>query len=100
MEGLTEGRIVHYVMPNGEHRPAIVVRVWRQTVQVDPSIDIRLTQEFKLVPPENGCCQLQVFLDSDGEHDWNDGPKNILWATSVLYSEKPEPLTWHWIEKA
>ncbi len=27
MEGLTEGRIVHYVLVNGEHRAAIVVRV-------------------------------------------------------------------------
>ena len=25
LKGLTEGRIVHYVMPNGAHRPAIVV---------------------------------------------------------------------------
>lgn len=28
MEGLTEGRMVHFVMQNGEHRPAVVVKVW------------------------------------------------------------------------
>jgi hypothetical protein len=28
MEGLTEGRIVHYVLSNGEHRAAIIVRVF------------------------------------------------------------------------
>ncbi len=28
MEGLTEGRIVHYVLSNGQHRAAIVVRVF------------------------------------------------------------------------
>lgn len=29
MDGLTEGRIVHFVMPNGKHRPAIIVEAWR-----------------------------------------------------------------------
>jgi hypothetical protein len=28
MEGLTEGRVVHFVMPDGTHRPAIIVQVW------------------------------------------------------------------------
>lgn len=92
MDGLIEGRIVHYVMPNGEHRPAIVVRVWRVRDSEGP--------EPITKAPENGCCQLQVFLDSDGEHDWNDGPNNILWGSSVLYSENQEPRTWHWIERA
>ena len=27
MEGLTEGRMVHFVMPNGAHRPAVIVCV-------------------------------------------------------------------------
>jgi hypothetical protein len=107
MDGLTEGRIVHYVMPNGEHRPAIVVRVWR--VQ-----DYKNGQVVGLPhPPENGCCQLHVFTDGtndvyqtapDGEpcNSWvvQEAAAGIMWASSVLYSQKPEPRTWHWIEKA
>jgi len=86
MEGLTEGRIVHYVLPDGphagEHRPAMVVKVWRQG---DGS------------PPANGYANLQVFVDGT-----NDYPKynGSVWVTSVEYSEVPVARTWHWIEKA
>ncbi len=96
MDGLTEGRIVHYVLESGRskgaHRPAIVVRDWKQS---------------------NGLVQLQVFTDG-----WNDEFKdthlvrigeqdtvvvisqNTIWRTSVHYSEDKQPGTWHWIEKA
>jgi len=89
MEGLIEGRSVHYVMPDGEHRPAIVVKVWDVT----------------------GCegyCNLQVF--TDGSNDLNDKNKEfiaqediragICWRTSVCYGEDAAPNTWHWIERA
>lgn len=98
MPGLTEGRIVHYVLdtgPNqGQHRPAIVVRDWKQP---------------------NGLVQLQVFTDglNDGfnneisvkETGWKEAVTvrqvaNIIWRTSVIYSEDPKLGTWHWIEKA
>ena len=97
MDGLTEGRIVHYVLESGrnkgEHRPAIVVRDWKQ---------------------ENGLVQLQVFTDghNDGFENMVAGMQsngeavslrwsaNTLWRTSVHYSEAKEPGTWHWIEKA
>jgi hypothetical protein len=79
MEGLTEGRIVHYVLPTGRnkgaHRPAIVVRDWKQ---------------------KNGLVQLQVF--TDGSND--DLTENIVWRTSVHYDADKLPGTWHWIEKA
>lgn len=91
MDGLTEGRIVHYVLNEGrdksEHRPAIVVRVWRVN-----------TIEGKAIPPENGCCQLQVFTDSDGKY--NDELPPVMWKTSVTFDESGTPGTWHWIEKA
>lgn len=84
MEGLTEGRIVHYVLQNGRnqgsHRPAIVVRDWKQ---------------------ENGLVQLQVFTDARNDFEFGqDGHDGLLWATSVHYSESQELGTWHWIEKA
>jgi len=85
LSGLTEGRIVHYVLnegrDQGQHRPAIIVRVWdKQHV--------------------NGCSQLQVFTDSDAESKWNDQLPPVMWKTSILYSEGREPGTWHWIERA
>jgi hypothetical protein len=87
-QGLTPGRIVHYVLPagfryKGEHRPAIVVKVWPYSAGAD---------QYPLI-------QLQVFLD--GANDGREFRDNSLyWATSVHYSEEKEPGTWHWIEKA
>jgi hypothetical protein len=89
MEGLTEGRIVHYVLGSGEHRPAIVVRVWRLN-----------TIEGGVVPPQNGCSNLQVFTDSDAEGKYNDRLPPVMWATSALFDAECKPFTWHWIEKA
>lgn len=78
MEGLTEGRIVHFVVPNGQHRPAIVTRVWN---------------------PQSGMVTLNVFADEPNDTDWAKG-KNVVCETSVEYSEEPRPRTWHWIERA
>ncbi len=79
---LIEGSIVHYVLNEGknagEHRPAIVVKVWR-------------TSDGKV--PENGCSQLQVFLDKG-----NDGPLAIVCKTSVTFDESGAPGSWHPIE--
>ena len=87
MEGLTEGRMVHFVLPDGnntgEHRPAIVVKVWR-----NGSNDL----------PGNGHSNLQVFTDS-----LNDGTQyagGLVWRTSVPYDETKKPGTWHCIERA
>lgn len=91
MEGLIEGRIVHYVLPNGnstgEHRPAIIVKVWPSMV-------------------ESGTVNLLVFTDCNNDVD----PRNpqtasygsgVVWATSVHYEETgKERRTWHWIERA
>ncbi len=95
--GLTEGRIVHYVLESGRskgaHRPAIVVRDWKQS---------------------NGLVNLQVFTDGFNDEFENDvramqsngeavamhQTANTIWRTSVHYSEDKEPGTWHWIEKA
>jgi hypothetical protein len=94
MEGLTEGRIVHYVLnegrDKGDHRPAIVVRVWR-AFEAD-----MVTKS----PPENGCSNLQVFTDSDEQGRYNDELPPVMWRTSVLYDPNGAPGTWHWIEKA
>jgi len=87
MEGLTEGRIVHFVLPDGphkgDHRPAIVVKVWRQGDGT---------------PLTNGYSNLLVFMD--GTNDGDQFAGCLSWQTSVTFSEAPQPRTWHWIEKA
>lgn len=96
IQGLTEGRIVHYILdegPNrGEERPAIVVRVWR-VQDWDGERSVGLPKA-----PENGCCNLQVFTDSEDGKNYNDALPAVMWVTSVLFGEGPG--TWHWIEKA
>lgn len=86
MKGLTEGRIVHYVLDSGrsqgEHRPAIVVRVWRNGYQDEAGVPL---------------VQLQVFTDQT-----NDGfDTGIIWRTSVHFDDQDKPAgSWHWIEQA
>ncbi len=84
------GRIVHFVLPSGEHRPAIIVRIW------------------DLVPTERSCVQLQVFVDgSNDAADLYDGeravlpPVNAVWRTSVRQDPSGQtPGTWHEAERA
>lgn len=91
-----EGQMVHYVMTNGEHRPAIVVRVWRN-----------LDGTHAGLPLLEGLVNLQVF--TDGANDQNPAYSSgmnervatgLLWATSVRYSDQHEAGTWHWPEEA
>lgn len=71
---------MHYVLPEGrsagEHRPAIVVRLW------EPG------------GGSTGYAQLQVFTDAG-----NDGMNPVEWKTSVLFDENGKPGTWHWPER-
>lgn len=79
MEGLTEGRMVHYVQPSGRHTPAIVVKVLDQ---------------------KSGVLNLAVFNDmSDGQNE-NILTECVSRQTSVSYNESQAKGTWHWIEKA
>lgn len=82
MEGLTEGRIVHYVLPGSlnQCRPAIVVKVWRLN--------------------NDGMVNLQVFLDGNNDAPDSINGNYIQWKTSVEYSEERKDGTWHWVEKA
>ena len=82
MNGITEGRIVQYVLKDGDlpddkkHnvgrvRPAIIVECWGGgTDKVN----------------------LSVFSDygNDGRHEGH------FWATSVPYDDTNKPGTWHW----
>jgi hypothetical protein len=76
MEGLTEGRSVHYVTSTGKHLAATVSEV-----------SIR----------ETGSVTLHV-LDPAGVPSSNIAPVTVL--NHVPYSDKFELFTWHWIERA
>lgn len=81
MEGMTEGRIVHYVIAGheypgahnskGQHRPAIVVRRWSAT-------------------------EVNALLLLDGGNDGR-GSGEPLWLTSIC--EGTVEGTWHEIER-
>lgn len=80
MDGLTEGRMVHYVPSDApdEHRAAVVCRVWSKA---------------------EGMVNLKVFWD--GENDAKRQDYSVTgWVTSRRYDENMAPSTWHWIEKA
>ena len=70
------GRIVHFVLPNSEHRAAMVVKIFC----------------------DDGSAQLQVFTDGSNDNSYC-GDDNVRWETSVRYSEGNEPRTWHWPER-
>jgi len=96
---VNEGSLVHYVLngsPNaGEHRPAIVVKVWRH----------RDDETGELVAGIHGTCQLQVFTDSDWPVEpfgktYNDYRLPVMWKSSVMHDgEAKAPGTWHWPEE-
>lgn len=73
MEGLTEGRMVHYVKgnPTGHHKAAVVTFVANQA---------------------QGIVDLHVFQQ--------DSSFPVGLYRGIKYSETPVPDTWHWIEKA
>lgn len=77
-EDVVVGRIVHFVMTDGDERPAMIVRVWNDT-----------------------CVNLQVF--PDGLNDRRRAENDFGWRTSCLY-QAPDPtgkdclrpMSWHW----
>lgn len=81
MEGLIEGRIVHFVMSSKEHRPAIVVKVWHAGNCI-------------------GYANLVVFVDGSNDVKPAHPTTTTLWETSICFNNTDKPVgTWHWIEK-
>ena len=98
MEGLTEGRVLHYVLKGdepflredckGQHRPALVV-----------SADEDLKRR--------GLCNLVVFVDGYNDlrmdnqpgADINSLPSMVIWIPNVKFRHPDEggtTGTWHW----
>ena len=80
------GRVVHFILDEGrsfgQHRPAIITRVWARADQVTPETAV----------------QLQVF--ADGTNDDIQGGANVVWKSSRQYRDPSEQAagTWHWPE--
>lgn len=90
----TVGRIVHYVMSDGrsagDHRPAIIVRVWGEEQVASGQL------------PESalGTVQLQVFTDGTNDESIDTAyTSGIAWKTSVRHDELAGNGTWHWPER-
>jgi hypothetical protein len=78
MKGLTIGRVVHYVLPDKQHRPAMVVRVHDQ---------------------ESGLINVTVFTDWSNDGKFFD-TRGIVHAQCVEHDPTGEKIrTWHWPEK-
>lgn len=78
MEGLTPGRIVHYVDQFGAHLAATVSRVWDD---------------------QAGRVNLHVF-DPDGSTLPGAEFPPVYVKGRVSHSPSARPGTWHWIERA
>ena len=76
MNGLIEGRIVHYTAYNNRNLAAMVIGVG----------------DF-----EKGMVDLVVYTNMESVA----GKKNfgVQFHQDVVYSEIPKPGTWHWIER-
>ena len=88
MQGLTEGRLVHYVLEGahgGKHRPAVIVNSWGERNDNLDDSDVVVN--------------LVVLLD--GGNDGAPAKYPMLWVTSVHFDESTfADGTWHWIERA
>ena len=73
MDGLIEGRVVHYVIGENIHRAAIVINVHSK---------------------ELGTCDLFVFSMPQDERG------GFFMKTNCDYADTKISGTWHWIEKA
>ncbi len=78
IEGLTEGRVCHFVTADGQHLPAEIVKV-RDC--------------------ETGMVNVMVTADSPDRIEEFGGTHRL--ETGVLYSARLKQTgTWHWIERA
>lgn len=74
MEGLTEGRIVHYNAGCGHCQAAIIVKVWQGDI---------------------GCVNLYVFPDGSNDREVGATERDMVrWETSRVHGE--EVSRWHW----
>jgi hypothetical protein len=79
---VTEGRIVSYVMKDGQIRPLIVTRVWTQN-DINGVLVFDGSNDAPCLPQEHP----------------NPAGIPVLWLTSVHRDDNKAPGTWHWPER-
>lgn len=89
----TMGRIVRYVMSDGQLRPAIVVAISKDSSLMGRAADMPV--------PADDTCDLQVFVTPhDGSHFCvTSKVMCTLWAPAVEYHPDKKIGTWHWPER-
>ncbi len=93
----TVGRIVHYVLPQGDAnagqvRPAIIVRVWSPTnVQLQ-----QFTDGSNDNPPTVRRLPVRDAYGNNPSVDVDMPAPALIWRTSVAYDPAETPGTWHW----
>lgn len=97
MDGLTEGRIAHYVITANDV----------ETIRIDRDLSIKASRGNPVRAGDHvPMVMVRVFPNEFGEdHPGVNGQclldgNDSLWVTSAKYDETKEPGTWHWIEKA
>lgn len=79
MEGVSEGRIVHFVLNPTRHVAAMIVRAWSGP---------------------DSLVNLELHPDSDHNGMHNDHiPYHDRWRTSIKYDPDFGVGTWHWPER-
>ncbi len=110
IEGLMEGRIVHFVSPDRTCRPAIVVRVgWARGHDVvigtdDQGVPVKRSTWML---PDAGYCSLTVFTDTgvdtglfpEGHGGGSLSRSAVPFHPAAEYREDNESGTWHWPER-
>ena len=83
MEGVEIGRIVHFVLPGGEERPMLILRVWNASTGYVNGLVFRDGSNDDAELPIPRMNQADVRCD--------------VWMTSVPYDgETKAERSWHW----
>jgi len=99
----TIGRIVHYILKTGEHRPAIIVRVWPGEYgndEVKDGINVQIlldggNDKAALRPPAGQ--EIRGVMGRVTEQECATGS---AWRTSVRYDGTGLMSgSWHWPER-
>ena len=103
MEGLTVGRIVHYVLSEDDARAINARRIATNQIPISEHIPGLQYHVGNSAEAGEHCAMVIVKV-------WNDqgliNGKVLLdgmddyWVTSKSFSDEKKPYTWHWIEKA
>jgi hypothetical protein len=101
MDKVKIGRIVHYVLADGEHRPAIIVRVWPDeygNAEVKDGINVQIFND--------GGNDAHAGTDvAIGSFTGEERVRGTAWRTSVRYRNPSDGNiaelmgTWHWPER-